>query len=243
MSQNTSHKTNPFGLRPVYYHSGSLKTILLDELLDLRASAAIHPHALLHYYCFGFEPSGQTLLENIHKLPAGCELNQQNNSVSENYSLASAFFQSNLMNLSENEYIKRIDAALAQHIKNTASSELNAVSLSGGVDSGYVAVKLAQNHIPFKAYTLLYGNAYNETDRIKVLEKQLGFTTHQLRLSPEEILKNFEQVNANSGSPVGCNNATMNFIFKQAVADGVKHIYDGDGADRLFLGMNRYVQY
>ena len=89
---------------------------------------------------------------------------------------------------------------------------------------------------------MLYGKQYSETSRIGLLEKELRLTVKRLELNENEVRSNFEAVNQCVSSPCGFNNATLNLLFREAGQEGVQQLFDGDGADRLFLGMNRYLQ-
>jgi len=146
--------------------------------------------------------------------------------------------------LPEDEICQLLDERLLQSINKRVKGEsLAGVALSGGVDSGYIAQKLVQTGTKVIGYNLSYGNYYNEFDRIDFLSKALGIEVRKIKISPEDVLDNYEYANSISSEPMSFNNATMRFVAQAAQKDGIKLLFDGDGADRLFLGMNRYLEF
>ncbi|MCH8184420.1 MAG: asparagine synthase [Proteobacteria bacterium] len=117
------------------------------------------------------------------------------------------------------------------------------IALSGGVDSGYIAQKLVHGGATVLGYNLAYEGHYDEFKRIDRLADLLGITVRKISLAADEILENYTAASAACSEPVGFNNATMRFAALAAQKDGVRTLFDGDGADRLFLGMNRYLLY
>lgn len=240
-------KIHPQGLHPLYYYYQNDQFICSTNIRKLISlipsfSKEINYNSLLQYYCFGFEPANASMLQHINKLPAGHTLTYTANKIhlQQNTIQASPPLPINYSNLEE--VIGQVDETFEQSISSLQSVGVNGLSLSGGVDSGYTLTKLRKTNATINAYTMLYGKAYSETDRIQHLEKELGINVHKITLQAEEIRNNFETVNSLTSSPCGFNNATMNLLFKQAGTDGVHTMFDGDGADRLFLGMNRYLQ-
>jgi asparagine synthetase B (glutamine-hydrolysing) len=65
----------------------------------------------------------------------------------------------------------------------------------------------------------------------------------RIHVAPGEVIANFEHASGVSSEPVSFNNATMRFVALAAREDGVRTLFDGDGADRLFLGMRRHQGY
>jgi asparagine synthetase B (glutamine-hydrolysing) len=127
--------------------------------------------------------------------------------------------------------------------KRIPRGSLPAVALSGGIDSGLIAQALARRRLPFMAYTLVFKNQYSERDRIERLSKKFGFEVRSLVVEPHDVLNALNAANAVCSEPVGPNTAIMRIVVMAAAQDGARTIFDGDGADRLFLGMNRYRQY
>lgn len=244
--------TDKYGFKPLFYyhhnnelyfatHLSGLKKMLDNKLPNISTDA------LLHYYNFSFTPNNQTLLEGIYKIPPGATLTVEKNNffISPYFDLADLYQPDKYQQYTEKELATTIDNCLLDSIKSQIPTNNQAVgiSLSGGVDSGYIAQKIVQSNVPMIGYNLAYGNYYDEFSRVDFLAKNLNIKVRKIILSAEQIINNFEQVNAFSSEPIALNNATMRFVAEAAQQDNVSALFDGDGADRLFLGMNRQLQY
>jgi len=143
---------------------------------------------------------------------------------------------------SEDAVCQIIDNALLESISRRIPKKGSVgVALSGGVDSGYIAQKLVAAGADITGYNLSYKDSYDEFDRIDILAEALGIEVRKIIISPDQAISNFEEANSFSSEPMGFNNATMQFVALEAQRDGVDTLFDGDGADRLFLGMVRYL--
>lgn len=199
---------------------------------------------LLFYYNFGFPSFNETLVDGVKSLSGGQQLKYENGQLTCN-----TYFD--LFNIEKyktshsslKEHIHTIDSCLLASTQKVLESNSNiGIALSGGVDSGYLAQKINECGVPFKAYTIGFKDDYNEFERVDYLSRRLKFSTKKIILSTEDIISNYLDVTTKSSFPVGFNNSILNFIYKEANQDDVDVMFDGDGADRLFLGMNKYLQ-
>jgi len=243
--------TDKFGTRRLYYAIGDGYVMFATHLSGLRTLGCPIEHSitdatLLHYYNFGFTPSDASLFPSVKKLPAGSRLTISGGtkSVARYFDLKDISSRPQTDGLDEAELCGRIDTALAQGISRRAGEgETVGISLSGGVDSGYIAQKLTQTGASVRGYNIAYQDYYDEEDRVDFLAHSLGIDVTKIRLSADEIIENFERVSAVSSEPASLNGSIMRFAAERAKADGLTKLFDGDGADRLFLGMNRYLGY
>lgn len=223
------------------YFASSLELLL--KIAD-KKPAQFNKDGLLFYYNFGFSAFNHTLVEGVKSLSGGQLLSFENGDIKHNtyfnvfdieqYTRNNAFLESN---------INAIDASLLKSTDEVLQSYKNiGIALSGGVDSGYLAQKINECGKSFNAYTIGFEDDYNEFERIDYLSKKLNFTTKKIILNPNDIITNYLEVSKYSSFPVGFNNSILNTIYENASSDGVDILFDGDGADRLFLGMNKYLQ-
>lgn len=220
--------------------------ILGFHLLGQKLNRNIQDDTLLHYYNFGFAPSDESLFPGVMKLPASCQLviDNGNPTVERYFDIKEMYRPEAFAGLDEAQLCERIDNALARGISRRADSgEAVGISLSGGVDSGYIAQKLTQTGATVFGYNISYADYYDEEDRVDYLARSLKLDVRKIRLSADQIIENFEQVSAVSSEPASLNGSIMRFAASQAKTDGLVKLFDGDGADRLFLGMNRYLGY
>lgn len=247
----TTLSTDKFGTRRLYYSVSEGRLTFATHLSGLRMLGRPLEHAisdttLLHYYNFGFTPSDTSLFPLVNKLPAGSSLtvSKGKHSVARYLDLKDLSGHPQPDTVDEEALCGRIDAALATGISRRArKGESVGISLSGGVDSGYIAQKLTQTGARVHGYNIAYQDYYDEEDRVDFLSRSLGIDVTKIRLSAEEIIENFERVSAASSEPASLNGSIMRFAAERAKADGLTKLFDGDGADRLFLGMNRYLGY
>ncbi len=243
--------TDKFGTRRLYYgiDEGYLK--FATHLSGLRTlgyplERTITDTTLLHYYNFGFTRSDASLFPSVKKLPAASSLTISggSQSVARYYDLRDISNRPQTDAINEATLCRKIDAALTAGISRRAlKEETVGISLSGGVDSGYIAQKLTQTGASVRGYNIAYEDYYDEEDRVDFLADSLGIDVTKIRLSADEIIENFERVSAVSSEPASLNGSIMRFAAEGAKADGLTKLFDGDGADRLFLGMNRYLGY
>lgn len=248
---STTLSTDKFGTRRLYYSIGEQGLMFATHLAGLRAlecpfESSIPDATLLHYYNFGFTPSDISLFPSVKKLPAGSSLtvSQGNHSVARYFDLKDISQEPQTDTFDEATLCGKIDAALAAGISRRAhDGEAVGISLSGGVDSGYIAQKLTQTGARVHGYNIAYQDYYDEEDRVDFLAGSLGIDVTKIRLSADDIIENFERISAVSSEPASLNGSIMRFAAERAKADGLDKLFDGDGADRLFLGMNRYLGY
>ncbi|WP_191860174.1 asparagine synthetase B family protein [Hanstruepera ponticola] len=222
-----------------FYFSSSLELLLKATGMK---SFEINNEGLLFHYNFGFTSFDHTLINGLKSLAGGKQLILKNDQLTvRSYFEFYKNLTSNTATIDTN--IQTLDNYLFDSTKNVLASNKNiGIALSGGVDSGYLAQKIHECGKTFRAYTLGFKNDYNEFDRVDYLSNRLNFTTKKIILSPEDIISNYLEVSQHSSFPIGFNNSILNFIYKEAHQDGVDIMFDGDGADRLFLGMNKYLQ-
>lgn len=220
-------------------HISGIKYLLNSQLPDIDVDS------LIHYYHFGVTPNNQTLLKNVKKLPPGSllELKNEQVTISKYFNVADLYNPDNFSDMSEEklciELNNRMDTAIHKRISN---HEKVGIALSGGVDSGFITHKIIKNGIMPKAYNLVYPNYYDEGDRIALLSREYNLKVERLIATPEKIMDNNIKANQISSEPVAFNNATLRVLALAAKEDHLDTLFDGDGADRLFLGMNSHLK-
>jgi asparagine synthase (glutamine-hydrolysing) len=239
--------TDRYGLRPLFYRRWGGLLLFATHVRGLAALAplpGIDEEALLHYYNFSVTPNDRTLLAGVRKVPPGRLL-----CVGDDFREIEYFTPGGLIDrarfaaCSEDALCREIDARLGRAVqRRIGSDEVVGIALSGGVDSGLLAAKAVRTGARVIGYTLAYGGAYDEFARVDFLARALSIDVRRITLAPADVIGNFEHASGVTSEPVGFNNATMRFAALAARADGVRTLFDGDGADRLFLGMTRYLR-
>ncbi|MFT6127347.1 MAG: asparagine synthetase B (glutamine-hydrolyzing) [Polaribacter sp.] len=215
-------------------------------LLDIcnNNELAINYDGLSVIYNFGVNSFDQGLVKNLKSLSGGSFLSYSNNTISFSKYFDITQLKTNWNNKnSDAENTKLIDDILLKSTTKTVGNYKSiGIALSGGVDSGYLAQKINESNHDFNAYTIGYEDGYNEFERIDYLAQILNFKTNKIIINAKDIIDNYLKISSCSSFPLGFNNSILNFIYKEAASDGVEVLFDGDGADRLFLGMNKFLQ-
>ncbi|HEX5138928.1 MAG TPA: asparagine synthase-related protein [Planctomycetota bacterium] len=238
--------TDRYGFRPLLYRRTGGLLLFATHLRGLAALAplpASDGDALLHYYNFGVTPNDRTLLEGVSKMPPGSLLvaDRGEARVAPYFHVGTLYDPARFEGATEEDLCRAIDERLTRAVRRrTEGAGPVGVALSGGVDSGLLAAKAAQGGATVVGYTLAFGHSYDEFRRVDFLARRLGIETRRIRVTAGEVIANFEYCNGLASEPVAFNNATMRFAGVAARADGVRTLLDGDGADRLFLGMSRH---
>ncbi len=238
--------TDRYGFRPLLYRQAKGLLLFATSLKGLAALAplpSIDADALLHYYNFGVTPNDRTLLSGVRKMPPGSMLVVERGMprVAPYFHVGMLYDPAAFAAATEEDLCGEIDGRLSRAVRRRIAGDGPVgVALSGGVDSGLLAAKASQNGATVIGYSLAFGRAYDEFRRVDFLARKLGIETRRIRVTPGEVIANFEYCNGIASEPVAFNNATMRFAGVAARADGVRTLLDGDGADRLFLGMTRH---
>ena len=118
--------------------------------------------------------------------------------------------------------------------------------LSGGIDSSAIAALAARHVDPssLTAYSVAFGRPDDESNAARRLAEDLGIQHRVLRVSEEEISREFgnwlQELDYPSGNPTWI---ALSFIARAARSDGIKVLLSGDGADELFGGYKRWMKY
>lgn len=228
----------------VFYFSSSFK--MLQRLMAVQ-SVNIDYKGVLFYYNFGFTNYNNHLTENIESVSGGQHIhfNMENNVLSKStyYNIYKEKVNQKKSNNALDDNIRSIDEALHKATEKTLSHFNNiGIAMSGGVDSGYLAQKINECGRSFHSYSIGYKGGYNEFDRIDHLAQVLNFDTKKIIIDEKDIIDNFLKVSEQSSYPIYFNNSILNFVYEEANRDNVDVIFDGDGADRMFLGSNSFIR-
>jgi asparagine synthase (glutamine-hydrolysing) len=202
--------------------------------------------ALLQWIENGLTPTGRTLYEGVHRLPAGhrLDLSETHASVERWWSLRYAGVEAGSgVALAE----RMREASLAAVGRAASGSQRPAVKLSGGLDSACVAAGLAANGYADGRALAIGGtfSAYPVTDERELIEA----TAHQTRLPLELIAFDADSSMlapavehiARWRLPPGTPNLFLwQPVMVRARALGVDRMLDGEGGDELF-GLAPYL--
>ncbi|WP_375263956.1 asparagine synthetase B family protein [Palleronia sp.] len=113
--------------------------------------------------------------------------------------------------------------------------------LSGGVDSGAVVARLVpqQAHAPTFCASFNYDD-FDESELAQMHADHFGSDHTSIRFD-ERIFSHIESMAYHFGEPIGDSSFVITYGLCRQIGTGVDCMLGGDGAERIFIGNQRYV--
>lgn len=239
-----------FGQKPLYWFKQGDRFAFASELKGLlslrRAAWRVNPDAVADLLEFGFIPSPQSILRDVHKVEPGTIL-----TVDASLNLTSRQFwsleheaskASEVSALGLEDAADRLDSMLEEAVNNhaTADTEVGCF-LSGGLDSSLIAVMLARRKTRFKTFSIGFTEAaWDETEKAAEVSRFLGSDHHHLSLSANvgaELVTSLADV---YDEPFADFSQLPTLALSRFARTEVRVCLSGDGGDELFGGYDRY---
>ena len=236
------------GEKPLFYRLTDKHLSFASELKGLLPLVdeipSLNPSAVDMYLHYQYVPEPFTLLEGIHKLAAGytielsvCKWTHEVRrywSVEQQQPAVPA-------NISEVDILSQIRGGLEDAVKMTLRADVPVgIALSGGVDSGAIAVLAQQNYPePMHAFCVGYPGRppYDERAQAKELADSLGMIVHEVELPVDSFVDFFPQLVQIMDEPIADPAAFGHYAVPRAAADqGIKVLLSGVGGDEIFWG-------
>lgn len=238
---------DPFGRLPLYWMRSantiwfSTQMQLLLLLIDV---PEVSPIALHSYACFSYVPTTLSPIEQIASVAAGTEIIWEIadvNSPPKAISLESAWQEAPQLLRSEDEAIAQLQGLLQQAIDRQVADlpidEPVGVLLSGGIDSSLVTALLVKAGLKVRAYALDFGvEAYSELPYAQQVADFFGIPLIRVAATGDAILGAIGQTAKALDSPYGDGTTAPLFLLKQAAAQDVRVVFNGENGDQLFAG-------
>lgn len=236
------------GEKPLFYHfspdrlifASELKALvpLLDTIPDLNPSSV---DMYLHYQ---YVPEPYTLLKGVHKLPAGHTLTFSTENWQckpKQYWCVETAKSAIADSLSQGEIESSIRDGLENAIKMTLRSDVPVgIALSGGIDSGAIAVLAQKNYpTPMHAFCVGYPGRpkYDERQLARSLAESLGMIVHEVELPVDSFVEFFPDLVRIMDEPIADPAAFGHYSVPHAASEqGIKVLLSGIGGDEIFWG-------
>lgn len=212
----------------------------LPPLLDDPAyTPRLDVESAVHYLQFGSAGPGRTLARGVTRVPAAHYLcaNSAGPLLRHRYFTPLGYDASKVASEQDRRHIT---ATLDDTIERSISAGANALLLSGGVDSSYIAMTAAMRAGParFDAYTIEFATPFrfNEGDYAKIVADAAGIRHHRVTLDTTQAHVALEAVLA---APEPCSawaSMTHHHLTARIGADGIGSMISGLGADEVFGG-------
>ena len=245
---------DPFGIKPLYVAESSQGIVLASELKAFRhfdtVSQAVNKDTLLRYVRFASgQTDDQTIFSDIREVGAGCFLTIDTDSATmrteRHYAFAPQVLSTRDLSFDE--------AALELRSRFLTSVELHSRSdvpvgtaLSGGLDSSGIIGGLRHVLGPGTAIHAFsfsaVDSALDESVWAEQAARHNGAELHRVAPSPEAFAADLDDLVHAWDEPIpGTSVYAQYCIFKAAHAAGIKVLLDGQGADELLGGYDRYL--
>ena len=244
-----------FGVKPIYvYHknekfafSSEIKTLINIKDFD----PSLNLNSVVNYLTFLWSPGNRTMYENVQKLLPGelLEIETQELKIKKITYKNKSIFNGEYLDLSEKQWVKKIDDQLNQSIEKQLLSDAPiGFFLSGGLDSSLI-VAIAKNQRPNDQFNCFTIDQYKNSNRdgfvddlpyAKKVAQHCGLSLNIID-SRSNWTESFDQMVWNLDEPQA-DLAPINLMLISRFARklGIKVLIGGTGGDDVFSGYRRH---
>ncbi len=233
------------GKKPLVYSFKNGNLTFASELAALIESGKVdketNKEAIHDYLSYGYIPAPLTIYEGVYKLPPGCTLTLKKDSdpIIENY--WNLDFSSKIKISEEDaadELLHRLKSAVKMRLRSDVP--LGAF-LSGGIDSSAVVALMSElSESKIKTFSIGFDDSnYNELAHAKRVSEKYDTDHHEFVVKPK-ALDILPLLVERYGEPYADSSAIPTYYVSQQTKQFVTVALNGDGADELFGGYERY---
>lgn len=240
------------GEKPLFYaatneyfaFASELRSLLFLPGFQYRLSGA----AMALYMGLRYAPAPYSMLENIHKLEAGCVMEVEATGVTRVH----RYFRFTIDDAVSDEdvdlraYTERVEAAIEESIRVRLISDVPlGAFLSGGIDSSLACAILTQRmKVPVKTYTIGFeADADSEHIPARKIASVLGTDHHEIILAASDFERVIGRIGEILDEPSGDRSCVPMFLLSEFARQHVTVAISGDGGDELYAGYGRYIAF
>jgi asparagine synthase (glutamine-hydrolysing) len=233
-----------FGTKPLYYYFTSKCLTFGSEISALEAEMKISSPSLEEYLTFQNMTGSNTLFENIHLLEPGTFLEFNLDSSSPKISRWADVTQLPENTNTYRENLEILGGLFTNAIKRNLNADVPVGTfLSGGIDSGLIAIFSSLQAKNLNTYTIGFETenldpdliSLNELPAAKALANHLNVVNYNQTLSQNEMWKSLEEVAFSLEEPrVG--QSYPNYYASKLASKKNKAVMAGTGGDEFFGG-------
>ena len=241
------------GIKPLYLadtgnslrFASSLPALLATPGID----GSINPKALHHYMTFhSVVPAPDTIINGIRKLEPGCHLTvSESGRQTKHPYWKLPFYRNN----TENRYTFRDwKEMLVEKLKTSVKRRLVAdvpvgVLLSGGVDSSLVVGLLARaGQEDLKTFSIGFesvgGEKGDEFEYSDIIADRFATDHHRIQVDADTVLPSMDACVRAMNEPMVSHDCIGFYLLSRKVAEHVKVVQSGQGADEILAGYHWY---
>lgn len=241
---------DPFGIKPLYYASGTSKNgfsfSFASEVRAIKAmgkvDSAVNEAALDTFLTLRYVPSPLTLWNGIKRLAPGYILSMNINSgvfASHKYNKP----QTERFQGSMDDAVIAYEKALKQAVQKQLLSDVPVgLLLSGGIDSALIAAISRDAGHKLPCFTVGFGQQHNECEisDAEQTAQVLGLKHHSVTVTPDMLQQAFPAILSSVEEPLGTTSILPMWYLVQRAREDVTVVLTGQGTDEPWGGYRRY---
>jgi asparagine synthase (glutamine-hydrolysing) len=238
---------DPFGIKPLYYaqYAGGLifasepEAILKTGLVSRRIRAGAATELLQLQFTTG----RSTIFEGIERVLPGETIAVRDGKPAER-SIEPALPDAPLLDISEDEALKRLDAALMDSVMVHQRSDVPyGLFFSGGIDSTAILACMAKlNDRPVRAFTARFPDTSKSEEAAfaRDMAKAVGAEHLEVMVTAEKFWAQLPAIAQCMDDPTSDYAIVPTYMLAEEAAKEMKVVLCGEGGDELFGGYGRY---
>ncbi len=241
------------GIKPLYYsfkgHELMFASSLPALVKGMNIETSVNPQALQYYLTLhSIVPPPNTIFNEIDKLPPATIMMVEPDGTikKEKYWRLDFFTPEEKLNYGEEEWLAELETSLKKAVDRRLVADVPVgVLLSGGLDSSLITALVAEKmpdgletfSIGFEAVNGEEGDEFYYSD---IIAKGFSARHHKLMISGSEALGSLQAAIDSMSEPMVSHDNVGFFLISKEVANHVKVVQSGQGADEVFAGYHWY---
>ena len=230
------------GKKPLFYHNSNKRFSFSSEMKSLLKlddiDRDISLKSLDQFVAFGYVPGSDTIVNSIKRVEPGNLLRYSYKN--DEYEIVNYWTPKlNKRNKIPNQSLDKI---IGESVKLRMISDVPlGAFLSGGIDSSIVVALMSKySNVPVKTFTVGFEEQeFNELPLSRIVAKRYRTEHHEYVLKPD-IKSILPDIVWYADEPFGDSSALPTYFLAKMAAQEVTVALNGDGADEVFGGYDRY---
>lgn len=237
-----------FGEKPLFYSFQNNNFIFASELSSIEQfphfDKKVSKLALAKYLAHGYIPSPNSILHNVYKLPAGCNLTYriENQNIQQTKYWSFSLEPDSPKQHTEEYYCEGILDLLDRSVKARLVSDVPVGTfLSGGIDSSAITSLASNFSSSLKSFNIGFEEkSFDESNYAKKLAKLIGTNHYAEYCTEKQLLKILNTLPLKLDEPISDSSIIATYQLCKFANSKIKVALSGDGADELFAGYDPF---
>jgi len=237
------------GIKPLYYCHRHNRFIFASELkvfFQCAVPRQISTKALEYYLFFGYTPPGQSILQDVRKLPAGHYLiyDLESNRIQHLEKYWDITYQP-YNDLSTAEATRQIRDRLEASVQSRLISDVPlGAFLSGGLDSSIIVGLMRKYVRQLNTFSIRFDvPGYDESSYARIVSERFGTQHHEIQFNAQTVRQLITELPYYYDEPFADPSMIPTCLVCRVAKKYVTVSLSGTGGDELFAGYPRYVQF